>query len=139
MQMEQGRWVAHTHEVLHQLEILSSQLSQARANQTYALRPHAAVAHDEQVRIVKELKQTTETLTELTADNSAQHARIEPLWQAIAASLASAEPDGAAKFSEIANRIREMSSEEEQLLKEREAGWHQAMLAARYSPTGHYL
>src|SRR4051812_10101088 len=82
VQMEQGRWVAHTHEVLHQLEILSNRLLQARANRSYALRPDAAVVEDEHLRIVNELKRTTDSLAELTADNAAQAARIESLRKA---------------------------------------------------------
>ncbi len=132
IQMEQGRWVAHTHKVLHQLDTLSNQLSQARSNQNYALQPNPAMVRDERVRIAAEIKRTTAALAELTADNPAQQARIEPLWQAITASLVSAESLLAAKSLEIENRINEMSSVEEQLLKEREASWRASMLAARY-------
>ncbi|WP_254512593.1 sensor domain-containing diguanylate cyclase [Anatilimnocola floriformis] len=132
MQMEQGRWVAHTHEVLHQLEILSSQLAQARVHQNAQLPPNPGTVQEEQARIAQELRQTIAELADLTADNSAQQERIKPLWQAISTRLVSAETDSAANYLEIADRISEMSSEEEQLLKAREVKWQQAVRAAQY-------
>jgi len=131
MQMERGQWVAHTQQVLHQLEMLSSQLSDARDEKSSDFQSNARVSLERYDRIVHGIGSTIAAIADLTKDNAVQQARIEPIRRAIADRLAILSPTAAAEDADIAQNINAMSQEEERLLKEREDNWRDIKSAAR--------
>ena len=106
--MIQGQWVAHTHEVLRQLEVLSGELVEAKAIQ----QPPVS-NNDKNARI----KQTLDRIQSLTQDNPGQQLRIKTLRQSIASGPATAT---------IGQNIDNMRQEESRLLTKRLEQWHTA-------------
>ncbi len=118
-QMEQGRWVTHTHKVLNHLELLSTQLRGFSSDYS---------------RSLERAQETLATIETLTKDNPVQQTHIPPLRQKIDTLLASLPKAGLppvaydeAASEAIGKQIDAMHAEETRLLAEREERWREAM------------
>jgi diguanylate cyclase (GGDEF)-like protein len=146
-QLEQGRWVTHTHEVLNQLITLSRELTEARAAHSDYIQTHTANDYDIYSRTTHNIQQTLDGIENLTRDSPNQQTRIPQLRQSITSQMnrvaqdmdasriipaASAPADpNKTETTAIGQRIDTMRQEEEQLLNERVERWHTAMLHTR--------
>jgi diguanylate cyclase (GGDEF)-like protein len=138
-QMEQGQSVAHTHDVLNQLTILSAQLEEARALRSEYIHMHAKNDYDHYKQTVSAIGHTISVIENLTSDNPHQQVRIPLLRQSIAEQIKHfthdiENPDHAQKQTTadaITQLIENMRNEEELLLQKREEHWNAAMLQTR--------
>jgi len=128
LQMAQGQWVVHTHEVLNHLELLSEQLNRAEA-----------LAAGRATREEEDIRQSLKTIETLTQDNPNQQARLSTLHPMIETRLGRAMHPHSSRSAEqnkaesdaIAQSIEIMRGEENHLLEERLARWHKALLQTR--------
>jgi putative methionine-R-sulfoxide reductase with GAF domain len=121
-QMERGRWVVHTHEVLNQLEKLSNDLGRAEALRPNEVQP---LAHMQEAYrdMAERIRQTLATFQRTTQDNPLQQERIGRLFPLIDSQLgpeAAPDKDRSAAIMQLVDTMRD---EEEQLLEGRLTSW----------------
>jgi PAS domain S-box-containing protein len=120
-------WVAHTHEVLAELNVVLPALAQASSERldTEGIKPRTPLLSPEQA--LASAREALDHLQELTADNPAQQQRLARLHLLIADRFRS--PDGADQrptlaghewMDETQHLVRAMEEEERRLLRERD-------------------
>lgn len=117
-QMEQGKWVTHTHQVISQIDSLTKELSGALSTQSNLERAADA------------MHKTADDIKSMTKDNPTQQARIEQLHQAISTWFANP-AQSVTNDTTLKEHIEVMRNEEERLLQEREMRWQDTMSRSR--------